>query len=535
MSNRKALRSTFKHAFIYSLSGLLAKAVGFIMLPVYAHYIGAEGYGVIGMVDVVLSVLVMLIGYGFQTAMSRMYYEREDIEARNSLVSTTMAVVFLLVSTLSCPLIFFGEGIAQLAFGRGGLGDYITLAVLTFIADMTGRNAESYIYIRQRSLLYAGLSILRLALGLTLNIVFIVQMQLGVLGYLYSSLIVAVVFSLIMHGYALACVGFKFNPSDAREVIAFSLPLVPGYIAMLIRTNTDRIMIRTFLGLSMLGVYEMLFKFATLIGFLVTAPLSKIWNVKRFEIADTEDGPFIIARGYTLQLALMLFIGLLLSVEIPVILQILTPPEFWIDGYLAGLAVASRIILASYYHFFFGLVYAHKTHRLSQIQYISTVANVIFCLLLIKPFGILGAVLVSCLTNAVQCLVGFRFGQAEYQVPYEWRKIVFIVFWAIMIFIFANKINISQYDNITSWIHTKLAQPFEKTLLFFYIDGIRDGKIVHYAVNHIPLLVDGALKFITCTLYLLVLVASRIIPTSSIVGLYKLTWYRKSGHKIKSV
>jgi O-antigen/teichoic acid export membrane protein len=41
------IKDTFKHALIFGSAGLIGKVVGFVMLPLYAHHLGDEGYGVI--------------------------------------------------------------------------------------------------------------------------------------------------------------------------------------------------------------------------------------------------------------------------------------------------------------------------------------------------------------------------------------------------------------------------------------------------------------------------------------------------------
>lgn len=92
---------------------------------------------------------------------------------------------------------------------------------------------------------------------------------------------------------------------------------------MFFRNNADRIMLRGYLGLTQLGTFEMLFKFATLIGVFVSEPFMKSWDVKRFEIAQMPEGPAIMARVFTYQLVLNLFFGLILALEIPLLLRIL--------------------------------------------------------------------------------------------------------------------------------------------------------------------------------------------------------------------
>ncbi len=509
---KQHIGSTFKHALIYSGAGIIGKAVGFIMLPVYAHYLRGEGYGIIGMIDVVLGVVTLLIGYGIQGAMSRFYFEKKGEEERKQLISTAIILMFILVVCVSTPLLIFNKQVARLAFGDREMGFYIFLAVLTFIFSMSSRSAETYILIQQRSFFYGVLSLCKLILALSLNIYFIVYLQLGVLGYLYSGLVVAVLFSTFLHGYAFSNNGVHFVPKEAKAILHFSLPLLPGYVAMFIRNNTDRVLLRTFLGLAQLGAFEMLFKFATLIGLFVVEPFSKIMGVKSFEIADQENGPETLARIYTLVLFVMLFVGLILALEIPLILKILTPEEFWLGGTVAALAVLSRIIVASYYYLYFGLFYAKKTSKISLIQISSTAVSFIMCLLLIKPFGIFGAVVASCLTGIFQCTLSYFLAKPYYFIPFEWNKISTIFLCTALIFCFANFFNIDNHPYLSQWLNEHVQQPLVKGMLYLHMDDIKNGKLVTYISSNIANLFEGAIKLICATGMFPVLVFIGVVP-----------------------
>jgi O-antigen/teichoic acid export membrane protein len=513
--------STFKHALIYSGASMLGKAVGFIMLPVYAHFLRGEGYGIIGMIDVVLSVITLFIGYGIQGAMTRFHYEKETQQERHIIVSTAIFVMLMLVITVSLPVILFSRPVAYLAFGDAEHHLYIILAVLTFIADMTGKNAEAYILIRQQSLFFSVLSLCRLILALSLNIYLIVYLQMGVLGYLYSGLIVAFVFSVIKHGWTLYNVGLHFSKGDAVAILKWSLPLLPGYIAMFFRGNVDRVILRTSLGLSKLGAYQMLFKFATLIGFLVVEPFNKIWNVKRFEIAETPDGPAVMAKVFNLQLAVLLFIGLILSLEIPLVLRILTPSEFWIGGLVAFLAVMSRVILACYYHFYFGILYAKKTHKISIIQISSAVVSVVANILLIIPFGISGAVVASCMANTFQCYLAYRMSQPFYRIPYQWPKIAFMAGLALLIFFLSDWVSLDRIDGMSERINTLVSPPLTAFLAWIKADAIKDGKLTTYLVSNVPLVVEGAVRLLLAFGFIGGMIWTNIIPRRKLMAVVR--------------
>lgn len=497
------IAQTFKHTLVYSSSTIIAKAVGFIMLPIYAHCLDSEGYGIIGMIDVFLSVFVVFAGYGISGAMERIYFQRTDENSKNQLISTAIILLFFIIAVLCVPSIFFAEQFALLTFGASGMGEFIVLATLTFLGTMTSQNAEVYLQIKKKSFLLAFLSLTRLIIGLSLNIYFIVYKGMGVLGYLYSGLITSWVSTIILHVISFSKTGWHFSLFDAKELIIFILPLIPGVIANLIGNNANRIILRSFLGLSMLGVFEMLFKFVTLIGIIITVPFMKIWSVQRLEIADDKNGPIIIAQMYTIYLSLLLFFGLILSVEIPLLLQILTPPSFWLTGKIIIIAVFSRILAASYYHFWFGLVYAKKTFEISKINMWMVLFNLISAALLIKFFGLLGAIVQGCISNLAKCLLGLHRANKYYKIPFEWLKIIKLIIFAMVMFLAVDSISLSSINGFNQWLSINIAPVLKLILQFSYLDTIKDGKIVIILIEKLPLILDLGVKFIFCLFFLI--------------------------------
>lgn len=505
------IKSTFRHTLIYSGATILSKAIGFIMLPVYAHYLRGEGYGIIGMIEVTVSVLVVFIGYGISGAMRRFYFQKSDESARHIFVSTNIILMFFMVIVVVIPALIFSEPIARLSFGKDGMGYYIFLALLTFIAETTASNAGNYIIIRRESLLYSAISIFQLFIGLSLNIYFIVHLELGVLGYLYSGLTVGIVFTLIMHAYAFYHVGLHFNAADAREILAFSLPLIPGYVAMFIRTNTDRVMIRTYLGLTQLGAFEMLFKFATLIGVFFSIPFMRSWDVKRFEICEQPDGPLIMARMFTYQLAVNLMIGLVLALQIPIMLRLLTPPEFWLGGGIALLAVWSRIIMDAFSQFNFGVVYAKRMFSISVIQFIAAGLSVTLCFLLIKPYGIWGAVIATCLVSTVQCIIALVLSKRYYPIPYEWVKVALMIGSAAILFTVIDMISVKG-TSFGIYLDDHLSGPLRDIFTTLSLDKVKDGKLMRYVIDNIPLVFEAGIKFLLSFGFVLTLPLIGVLP-----------------------
>ncbi|BCA79496.1 oligosaccharide flippase family protein [Desulfuromonas sp. AOP6] len=505
------IQHTFRHAVVYSGASILSRIVGFLMLPVYSHYLRGEGYGIIGMIDVVLSMMTLVVGYGIAGAMGRFYFEQKTEQERKTLVSTTMALMLAMVLLVSSPVLIFHESVAWLALGSREYGYYLVIAALAFICEMSAKAPEAYILLRQKPFLISFLSLGRLVLGLSLNIYLIVSLEMGVLGYLYASLLTGIATTVVMHGYALYHVGFGFDRKVIHKILRFSLPLLPGYVAMFVRGNADRVILRTYLGLAQLGAFEMLFKFATLLGVLIVEPFSKIWNVKRYEICDAPEGPETMARMFSLQLALLLFFGLILSLEIPLLLRVMTPPEFWVGGGIVSLAVVSRILNAAYQQVSFGLIYAKKTFNISVIQGVTATLSIAFNFLLIPRYGILGAVLASCLVALCQCVMAHYMSVGYYPIPFQWGKIAQMTLAAATIYILVGPVSVDSFG-LAPWLNQTLKPSVASMMTAMHLDAIKDGKLLLYVTDNIPLVVEGTIKLFLAFSFLPILIFMGIVP-----------------------
>ena len=490
------------------------------MLPVYAHHLGSEGYGIIGMIDVVLSGVMLLIGYGITGAMTRIYFQKKTEIEKEIHISTNIFVMIFLTLLVCTPVLIFNKFFSYLAFGKYGLESFITISILTFILNITGSNASNFIVIKEKSLLFASISFLNLCLSLFFNIYFIVYLKMEVLGYLYAGLITGFASSFIFHFYALYHVGFRLNLDEAKEIMKFSIPLIPGYIAMFFQMNVGRIFLRSNLGLSQLGAYEMLFKFATLIGIFITEPFGKSWGVKRLEICETEEGPKQIGRMFTLQLALMCFFGLILSLEIPLFLKILTPQEFWLTGNIAYLAIMSRIVAASYMHFQFPLIYSKKTKKISMVHIAIAIISVPVSYILIKRYNIAGAINSSIAISIMQCFLVNYISKKEYYIPFEWKNIIFLITVTSIIFIFINKID-THSGRISIMIENYALDPLKDFFLKIHLHTIKNGKIYSYIIGNLPIVFEGVIKALLSFVFIAFFPIIGIRPINFLKTLYK--------------
>ena len=469
-------RQIFKHTVIYSMATVIGRLASFLMLPFYAHIFQAEGYGVIAMIDTSLGFLTILLTGGFQTAILRIYHEQSETNKKLTL-GTGICLVWVLGILIICFPLFFSASLSKIILGSTQYYSLICLALIAFVIDVSGQSASTIQIIKQQSLTFSIINLIRLALGICLNIWLVVILEIGLIGVFISSLVAAIASSLAFHVVAFREHGFKFDWDIAIHLLRFQLPLLPGEIISFLGRQAERILVRVLVGLEGMGVLEMAYKFPPLINFFITVPFQRAWRTKSIEIAEQENAPQIISKMFTQYLFLMVFFGLMLSVTIQNILKLMTPPEFWSAASIAQIEIITTVINGSITYLSFGILYHKKTAALSFIKIMLVPPKIILGFICISLLGLQGAAY-SALFIEIITLVWILFkSQSLYKLPLEHWKIFFIIICAFFIFGLLNGKNYYEFD-FSIYIINNWLSPFIAFLNTTFFGGWKSGKFI---------------------------------------------------------
>lgn len=435
MSSKK---ETIKHAAIYSAAGFLGKALGFVMLPFYAHKIGVTGYGIIGMVDAATSLLIALLAYGCQGAIIR-FFHREKEGSQHHVVSSGYWIIFAACGVITALAMLLSAPLSGLLFGDATLKWIFCLAMIAFFLEMTGQVASSILLIQRRSILISAVGIGRLFVGLALNIILIVWLELGVLGYFLSSAAVALLSFIIFQRIAFKECGTQYEPRIAKDIIDYQLPLIPSALISFASRQSERVFLRILESIEKVGILEMSYKFPSLIQLLIQTPFMNSWETERVRIAeaDPESASKTIGAMFSIALFLLCFAALLIAITIGDLLIILTPEEFWSAQRIAQIECITVVIAGLTHHVNFGYNYARDMKAWAKLYGSLSLIKIGLSYFFILHWGLLGAAYSACLTAIIIILFAIGGGQRRFRIEYETAKIFIIAFTAFTLFLIA--------------------------------------------------------------------------------------------------
>ena len=270
MSKEKTL---LKNTAIVTIGKICTQLISFFLLPLYTTFLTAKEYGVVDILNTLISLLIPVLTFQLDQGIFRFLIDnRENEDGQKKLLSTITVFIFRQIAFYLIIFLLISPWIAN-EYKYFLASNLIASACANILLQVTrglGDNTK-----------YTIGSFLSGTVTIVLNLILIAGLKLGAYGMLYSSLIgnimciVYVFTSLKLYKK----ISFKgYNKTVLKEVLKYSVPLIPNAISWWVVNVSDRIIITYFMNVAVNGIYSVANKFS--------AVLTTIYGV--FNITWTE-------------------------------------------------------------------------------------------------------------------------------------------------------------------------------------------------------------------------------------------------------
>ncbi len=422
---RKDFKNIIRHSSIYSLGNILSKLVGFIMIPVYTRFLNTADYGILELLTLTSTLLSMILSVRVSGGMIRYYHEYDSVSDKNRLVSTLLIFASVVAGLAAIVLSMTAEFVSSVVFGTIEYSKYLVFVFISMAFELCVEIAFTYLRVLEKSTHYIAVSLFQLALGLSLNILFIVVLKWGVLAILVSMVVSNGVVCLLLVGYVFRKVKFHFHVHTMSRLLKFTLPIVPAGILMFVLNMGDRFLLNRLGVLSDVGIYALGYKFGMLLGTFIGSPFLSIWIPKRVDIyKNRENRDEIFPRALVYFVFVLSVGGLAISLLIKDVLSLIATAEF-----LPAHRIVPWIVIGyAFYNLFYvvdiGIFVNDKTFWYPIINGVAAAVNVGLNFLLIPMYGAMGAAIVTAISFLICPLMAFIVSQRLYYIRYDFMRIL---------------------------------------------------------------------------------------------------------------
>jgi O-antigen/teichoic acid export membrane protein len=420
----RELQRLGRHSLVYGIGGLVSRILAVLLLPLYTHYLTRADYGAIETLIALTAVLVIVLRAGISSAFFRFYFDAKNDRERVLVVRTsfwftmTMATAGLIVGFVFAP---------DIAHALNGMTPGLVRAAFVGLwAQMNYEQLTSLFRVEERSVQFALASLANVLVTIAATVLLVAVWHKGAVGVLVGNFTGTLVVYAVLLSYRRYQLGLEFSRSLLREMNRFGLPLVPSGLALWAINFVDRLFLNTISGAAETGLYSIGVRISSVIIFLFTA-FRTAWPAFAFSIEDDREA----RRTYAFVLTYLLFIcswlSLALGLLAPWIVHVLTTPRFYAGARVVALLCFAATAYAGYTVMAIGIGRVRKTQFNWIITCAAAALNIGLNVVLIPPYGMIGAAIATLAAYALMFLLMTWNAQRLYPVPYQWRRVVTLV------------------------------------------------------------------------------------------------------------
>lgn len=384
----------FKNTLLYAIGEILPRAISFILLPIFTAVLTTEAYGVLSYTSAFSMFFYVLSSLCLNSYLLRHYFECKTESEKKKLIGN----IFLFIGGLNIilmGLLFFLLPSAIEYFSiKVPWNPYFRLAVICNFFEVFTIVPMVLYRVREQAVYFVFLSVFRVLLQFSLVYYFVVVEFSGVIGSYYGQLIALVLYFFISWGIILKNAVLNINISQIRAGLRFSLPLLPGALAYLIMSLSDRIILERHVTLAALGVYNVAVTFSQALNVVVQSAYRAL-EPEIFRRFNTDGFTQFINKASTIYLALVYILAIGLALFSQEVFYFFTSESFY-----SGSGVIPYVIfgiLFAAHNVVFGSVLAaeNNTKSIGISMLVGGGVSIVINICLIPILGVYASALAS--------------------------------------------------------------------------------------------------------------------------------------------
>ncbi|MCT4665373.1 MAG: polysaccharide biosynthesis C-terminal domain-containing protein [Flavobacteriales bacterium] len=415
--------SFIKNSSLYVIFSMAQKAIPLILIHFLTVEISQESMGGLSLFNTFSTFASAFISMSLLSFLMKIYYH-EPKEKLAKLVSGSF-VVFLII-TIALMLLLY---LVRINFGNAlrlpAIYDFL-LPFSVFISQIPNMN----MYILRNEEKVKTFGYLSVGFALTefcLSLFFLIGLEMDWESRVYSVVFTNLVFGMI-HLVILYKNGFitwKLDQSLMKKAIIHSLPFIPSTLALSFLDLSDRYLIDYFLGSDILGLYEVGYKFGSIM-MIVGNALSMAFIPFLYKLIAKKDHDktlmvqFIYIYHFVLIIAsIASFIGVWILYQINFVGENFTHSLVYVP------IIAVAYLFQSYFQLHSQII--NNTSKAKVIAYISvlgSIINIAINVIFLKKYGIMVACYSTLISFLIMWLLNWYFSGKYFRLPWFSKKVL---------------------------------------------------------------------------------------------------------------
>lgn len=416
--NNKALLTG---TIVYAIGNLGTKILTFLIVPLYTYYISTSDMGEydllitgVGLLSPIISLRISEATYNWMI---------KQTESNEVCIKSTYNYLLK-----SCALSVIVVGVIGHFTHIWNLKLFLAILVLDPVLETTQKILRGL----KNQKLFAASGIIYTGILVTLNFITVCVMKFGVTSLLVNTIIsqlisIALIFILEKRMRCLTiAVEKRTLPETQREMLKYSMPLVPSTLSWWVMSVSDRYVVRFFLGSSFNGIYAIATKFPSVLQTFFVLFNNAWTDMALANLHSKEENSKYVSNLFE-KMYMFSFSTIFCLIPVTkVVTQVILSADYKIGSIYIGFLYLGAIFQGFSTFASVGYLQNKKTARAATSSLAGAIINLLVDFILIKSVGLFAAALSTYIGFLVMWLVRM------YDIRNDWPIAVNIPKFTIM-------------------------------------------------------------------------------------------------------
>ena len=424
----KLLKSSTKDTIIYSIGTFSSRLVSLILIPLYTSRFSLADYGIMGIAEITIQLLTAFVGIGLFNGLFRWYWDEDYKNVQKSIFYSILLLVILSGTVISVPFFIFSTSISDILFNSTNYAYLVKLVIVVGSLESLIIVTSTLLRLRQKSIFYSLLSLLKLSVSLILNIYFIVYQNKGITAVYESQIIACIIYLLAISGYTIKNIRIKFEYKIIKDIILFCLPLLLTAIAGISLSVADRFILKHLSSLDNVGIYTLGYKLSNTLRVFVITSVNLAISPIIYKIINQPGNKRFYSKIMTYYTFGLLFFVLFFSVFSKELIAVMSKNDDYNIAYKIVPLISYGLLFSMLRDVsLIGINIMKKTRITAITLFLIASISIMLNFILIPRFSFYGSAFSMILSNIFYFLVILYFAQKYYPIPYELKKVFLMI------------------------------------------------------------------------------------------------------------
>lgn len=404
---------------ILGIGQLVPKLLALIVLPILTTYLSTEEYGVYDLITSFANLLIPILTLQIQQAVFRYLLATLDKSDREKYVSSSL--LFAIISSIIIlPICFFILKYLEVS------NLYSVFICILFFAEAFYHLLGQIVRGLGFNLKYSVSVIVYSTVNMFLTVAIVACIKLGLTGVIVSLTLayigadIYMIFSSGMHRY----ISVKyFSRETLKNLLSFSVPIVPSSIALWIVNLSDRMVILHFLGASANGIYAVANRIPTLYNTAYHV-FNLAWTETASRVSDDGSPEAYYSKTFRVLYNFLIGVMLLLIAFTPAIFKLLVRGDYGSAIYQVPILYFG-VFFNSFVNYYSGIYIAIKrTKQVGISSAVGAILNLGINLLMVNKYGLFAASVSTAISFMIIALYRAYDLNKVIKIKYNFKEII---------------------------------------------------------------------------------------------------------------